>query len=149
MAKTTVKAQAHLQDNYRVEVSARSHKLIIDEPERLGGTDEGPNPVEVLLGAFGACHSIVARTYAKKFDIDLQDFWVELEGDFDTDGFLGKSDVRPGFSDIRYTFHLQTTASDEQVQAFIAYIEAHCPIGDTLANLVNVSLAGYVIEQTV
>lgn len=147
MTYTTFKATATLQDNYRVEVAARSHKLIIDEPASLGGTDEGANPVEVLLGALGACQSIVARTYAKQFDIDLQDFWVELEGDIDTDGFLGKSDVRPGFSDIRYTFHIQTTAPDERVQAFIKHLEAHCPVGDTIANVVNVSLAGYVVEQ--
>lgn len=94
---TTVSATTVLKDNLLVEAETRGHKVIVDEPLDLGGTDRGMNPVELLLSALGACQSIVARTYAKKFDIDLQNFWVELEGDIDLDGFLGKSDVRPGF----------------------------------------------------
>lgn len=30
----------------------RGKKIIIDEPQELGGTDTGPNPVEYLLAAF-------------------------------------------------------------------------------------------------
>lgn len=50
--------------------------------------------------------SIVARVYAMKFHVQLDDFWVEVEGDLDTDGFMNKSDVRRGYSEIRYTFHI-------------------------------------------
>ncbi|MBP1968553.1 putative OsmC-like protein [Virgibacillus natechei] len=107
------------------------------------------NPVELLLSSLGACQSIVARTYAKKFEIDLQNFWVELEGDIDLDGFLGKSDVRPGFSDIRYTFHLETDAPEEKIQAYKEFIESHCPVGDTIANQVNLVPAKVVIENPV
>ena len=92
---------------------------------------------ELLLSTLGACQSIVARTYANKFDIDLQNFWVEVEGDIDLDGFFGKSDVRPGFQTIRYTFHIETTASEEKIEAYKEYIEAHCPVGDTIENTVN------------
>lgn len=41
-----------------------------------------------------------------KFHVQLDDFWVEVEGDLDTDGFMNKSDVRRGYSEIRYTFHI-------------------------------------------
>jgi uncharacterized OsmC-like protein len=103
----------------------------------------------LLLSALGACQSIVARTYAKRFDIDLQNFWVELEGDIDLDGFLAKSDVRPGFLTIRYTFHIETNAPKEKVEEFKMFIEAHCPVGDTIANTVNLVSSGIVIEKTV
>src|SRR5690606_37433610 len=125
MAVETFKAKAVLKENVLVETEARGHKVIIDEPKSLGGTDKGMNPVELILSALGACQSIVARTYAKKFDINLDNFWVEAEGDLDTDGFLNKSDVRPGFSDIRYTFHIETDAPEEKVEAFKQFIEAH------------------------
>lgn len=147
--KITVKANTVLKENVLVEAEARGHKIIVDEPASLGGTDKGMNPVELLLSALGACQSIVARTYAKKFDIDLQNFWVELEGDIDLDGFFGRSDVRPGFLEIRYTFHIETSAPDEKIQAYKEYIESHCPVGDTIANTVNLSSSRVVVEKTV
>jgi len=105
------------------------------------------NPVEVVLSALGACQSIVARAYAGKFNVQLDDFWVEVEGELDTDGFLNKSDVRRGYSDIRYTFHIKTDAPQEQVEAFIEFLERTCPVGDTIANPVNLKLNGIVIEK--
>lgn len=149
MAVTTFKANTFLKEKVLVEANVRGHKIIIDEPKELGGDDQAPNPVELLLSALGACQSIVARTFAKKFEIDLQNFWVELEGDLDTDGFLGKSDIRPGFLTIRYTFHIKTNASEEKVEEFKKYIEAHCPVGDTIANTVNLVSSGIVIENSV
>jgi uncharacterized OsmC-like protein len=146
MALSTYKVKTTLKENVLVEAEARSHKVIIDEPKNLGGTDKGMNPVELLLSALGACQSIVARIYAEKFDIDLQNFWVEVEGDIDSDGFLGKSDVRPGFQTIRYTFHIETTASEEKIEAYKEYIEAHCPVGDTIANTVDLVSSKVVVE---
>ncbi|SFD40903.1 Uncharacterized OsmC-related protein [Lentibacillus persicus] len=149
MANTTVSAKAVLKDNLLVETESRGHKVIVDEPENLGGTDKGMNPVELLLSSLGACQSIVARTYAEKFEIELQNFRVELEGDIDLDGFLGKSDVRPGFSDIRYVFYIETDAPEDKLQAYKDFIEAHCPVGDTIANQVNLGSAKVVVEKTV
>lgn len=146
MAVTTFKAKTVLKENVQVEAEARGHKVIIDEPTSLGGTDKGMNPVELLLSSLGACQAIVARTYAKKFKIDLQKFWVELEGDIDIDGFLNKSDVRPGFLSIRATFHIQTNAPEEQVNAYKQFIEAHCPVGDSIANTVDLT-SKVVIER--
>jgi uncharacterized OsmC-like protein len=124
-------------------------EVIIDEPKSLGGTDTGMNPVELLLSALGACQAIVARVYAKKFNIKLDNLWIEVEGDLDTDGFLNKSDVRPGYSDIRYNIHIETDAPREKVEEFVAFIESKCPVGDTIANPVNLKLNEIVIESTV
>lgn len=148
MPISTFKASAHLQEGVAVKVRSRSFELTIDEPRSLGGTDTGMNPVEAVLGALGACQSIVARVYARKFGIKLDDFRVELEGDLDLDGFFQKSDVRPGYSDIRYTFYVKTDASREQVEEFVQFLERTCPVGDTIANPVNLKLSGIVIEES-
>jgi len=105
------------------------------------------NPVEAVLGALGACQSIVARVYAKKFEVNLQGFRVEVEGDLDLDGFFKKSDVRPGYSDIRYTFYVKTDSPRERVEKFVEFLEQTCPVGDTIANPVNLKLSGIVIED--
>ncbi|MBP1988467.1 OsmC family protein [Paenibacillus eucommiae] len=146
MPPEVFKATAHLQEGVVVKARSRNFEITIDEPKNLGGTDTGMNPVEVVLAALGACQSIVARVYAKKFNVRLDDFWVEVEGDLDTDGFFNKSDVRRGYSEIRYTFHIKTDASREQVEEFIEFLERTCPVGDTIANEVNLKLNGIIIE---
>lgn len=147
MAITTMKAKATLKENVRVEVEARGHKVIIDEPARLGGTDQGMNPLELLLSSLGACQTIVAQMFAKQFDLQYDQLWVELEGDIDTDGFLGKSDVRPGLLELRYTIHIQSNEPKEKIEEFIRFVEAHCPAGDTIANPVRMVSSGVVIEK--
>ncbi|OMF37737.1 peroxiredoxin [Paenibacillus sp. FSL H8-0548] len=146
MAVQTFKASAHLQDGVKVKTKSRHFELTIDEPKSLGGTDTGMNPVEALLASLGACQSIVARVYAPKFDVKLEDFRVEVEGDIDLDGFFDKADVRPGYSDIRYTFHIKTDSPKEKVEEFVRFLESKCPVGDTIANPVNVKLESIIIE---
>lgn len=146
MAVETFKATTHLQQGMVVKATSRNFEITIDEPKSLGGTDEGMNPVELMLCALGACQSIVARVYARKFGITLEDFWVELEGDLDTDGFMNKSDVRRGYSDIRYNIHIKTDAPREKVEEFVEFIERTCPVGDTIANPVNVVLNQIIME---
>lgn len=142
----TFKATAQLQDGVKVLTKARQFELLIDEPQSLGGTDTGMNPVEALLASLGACQSIVARVYAPKFDVQLEDFRVDVEGELDLDGFFNRSEVRPGYSDIRYTFYIKTNSPQEKVEAFVQFLESKCPVGDTIANPVNVKLNRIVIE---
>lgn len=143
----TFKATAQLQEGVKVLTKARQFELVIDEPKTLGGTDTGMNPVEALLASLGACQSIVARVYAPKFDVVLEDFRVDVEGELDLDGFFNRSEVRPGYSDIRYTFYIKTNSPEEKVKEFIQFLESKCPVGDTLANPVNLKLDRIVIEE--
>ncbi|OBR62483.1 peroxiredoxin [Paenibacillus oryzae] len=143
----TFKASAHLQEGVQVKVASRNFEFIIDEPKSLGGTDTGMNPVEALLASLGACQSIVARVYAPKFGVELKDFFVDVEGDIDLDGFFNKSDVRPGYSDIRYTFRIKTDSPKEKVEEFVKFLESKCPVGDSLANPVNLKLKDIIIES--
>lgn len=146
MPLTTFTATAHLQQGVQVKVKSRNFEVTIDEPKDLGGTDTGMNPVELVLCALGACQAIVARFYAGKFGVDFKDFRVELEGDLDTDGFMGKSDVRKGYSEIRYNIHIDTEEPREKIEEFVRFIENTCPVGDTLANTVTLKLNSIIIE---
>ncbi|MDT8979386.1 MULTISPECIES: OsmC family protein [Paenibacillus] len=147
MPLETFTASAHLQEGMVVKARSRNFEITIDEPKSLGGTDTAMNPVEVVLCALGACQSIVARAYARKFNIQLEQFWVELEGDLDTDGFMNKSDVRRGYSEIRYNIHVKSNASYEQVEQFVQFIERTCPVGDTISAPVRLVLNGIILEQ--
>ncbi|OMD59748.1 OsmC family protein [Paenibacillus odorifer] len=144
---TTFKATAKkLPNGMQVETNSRGFKIIMDEPEDLGGTDVGLNPVEALLCAFGACQAIVASAFADANDFSFEEFYVELEGDLDPDGFMGLADVRNGFQEIRFVMHFKTNESQEKADAFTDFIEKTCPVGDCLANGVKLVKAGVVIH---
>jgi uncharacterized OsmC-like protein len=146
MPKEVFKATAVLQEGVKVNVRARNFHITVDEPPALGGTDAGMNPVELVLGALGACQSIVARSYSKKFEVNLEGFRVELEGDLDTDGFMNKSDVRRGYSDIRYTYYIKSPSPKENIMALVDFVAKTCPVEDTISNPVNVVRKEIVLE---
>lgn len=61
----------------------REHKLVVDEPPDLGGSDAGPNPVELVLAALGTCQEITYRAYATTLGIPLERVSVNLTGTID------------------------------------------------------------------
>ena len=147
MPIATFKAKSKLIDGLQVDSTVRNFTLRMDEPVNLGGTDTGMNPVEALLAALGSCLTIVAGAFADTHDIELEEFWVELEGDLDPDGFLrGTEGVRKGFQEVRFTPHIKTSASEEKVQEFMAFIKNRCPVSDNLMNGVNVIANDPVID---
>lgn len=116
-------------------VSSRTHSFTLDEPQSLGGTDAGMNPVEALLGALGACKCIVARCYAEAHGITLRDITVECSGVLDPDGFLGKNpEAKIGFSSIHSVFRIEADNSPEEIAEFVAFVDRTCPVQDTLSN---------------
>lgn len=135
MATATFKATSKWVEGLQVDNTVRGFSVRMDEPADLGGTDTGMNPVEALLAALGSCQVIVAAAFAKANGIDLQDFWVELEGDLNPEGFLkGKEGVRMGFSEVRVTPHIKTSNTPEEVAKFVEFIHARCPVGDVMSN---------------
>jgi len=77
---TIHRASAHIgRDHYRTEIDVEGHKLIADEPKAIGGTDEGPRPVAMMLGALGACTSITLRMYADRKEWPMEGVHVALE----------------------------------------------------------------------
>lgn len=147
MPDATFKATTRLINGLQVENTVRQFTLQMDEPEDLGGTDTGMNPVEAMLAALGSCITIVAGAFAKQEGIDLQEFRVELEGDLDPSGFLhGAEGVRRGFNEIRFTPYIKTSSSPEDVEKFLEFIKSRCPVSDNLANETRIVAVQPVLE---
>ncbi|MGH2789147.1 MAG: OsmC family protein [Actinomycetota bacterium] len=54
---------------FRVEATTGRHRLTVDEGERLGGTDSGPDPFELIAASLGACTAIVVVDAARERDL--------------------------------------------------------------------------------
>ena len=134
-AKAVFRSTSHLVDGLKCEVRSGDHSMTIDEPEMLGGTNQGPNPVEVVLSALGACQEITYRLYADKMEIPVTGVEVEVLGEIDLCGFFAVDDnVRPGYTDIMANVKIESTASDEDIQRLIEAVDAHCPVLDIISN---------------
>jgi putative redox protein len=65
------------ETDFAVQVSARHHSLISDEPAALGGQDAGPAPYELLLASLGSCTAITLRMYANRKKWTVRSVLVE------------------------------------------------------------------------
>jgi uncharacterized OsmC-like protein len=141
LGKTIFNSRSALKEGFHSEVNLRQHQITVDEPPILGGTDQGPNPVELILAALGTCQEITYRAYATALGIPLESVSVELEGELDLRGFFAVNDqVRAGYQQINGTVRLQSSASAEKLRQLRDVVNAHCPVLDILTNPVPVKL---------
>lgn len=118
---------------FRTEIGC-SHPFVIDQPKNSGGTDEGPNPLEIFLSSLPACLCAIGRIIAMQRRINLRGIEVEVEGDIDKDFLLGKTiEGRAGFTEIRSFVKIDADLTDEEKTAFLHEIEKRCPIADNMA----------------
>jgi len=116
-------------------VESRGFKMTIDEPENLGGTNAGANPVEYLLAALAGCLNVTGHQVAKEMGFKLSSLELVLEGDLDPAKFMGKSSKnRTGYSEIRVTLKPVTDADKETLAKWLSVIEDRCPVSDNISN---------------
>ena len=140
-AVATFSATSRQVAGLRSEVAIRQFSLDVDEPEALGGTDTGPNPVELVLAALASCQEITYRLYADRLGIPLDNVAVTLEGDIDLRGFTAADEsVRPGFTAIRGSVALDSTAPASELERLKAAVDRHCPVLDIIGNAVPTAL---------
>jgi len=112
---------------HRVDVNGR-HAIVTDEPLRLGGTDEGPAPHELLPAALASCISTMVALYAERHRWEVGDTTVEVEYDPESE---------PRRFEIE--LHLPAGLSDDQVRRLERVAET-CPLRRSLE-------AGFEFEE--
>jgi putative redox protein len=93
-----------------------AHRLITDEPERLGGDGSGPAPHELLPAALAACISTTLVMYARTKDWQLGEVTVAVE--YDNHSTPRRFDV---------AIELGGDLTDEQLRR-LEKVAAACPV---------------------
>ena len=126
---------------------ARGFKMSFDEPLESGGTNKEMNPIEGVLSCLGSCQVITAAAFAKSENFKYEECFVEVEGDFDSEGFMGTPGVSVGYSELRFTVHFKTDESQEKCDKFAELMAARCPVEDNLTHGVTIKRGHVVIEK--
>lgn len=135
-------AKASSENETKTVVKTRKFEMIIDEPENLGGTNEGANPVEYMLGALAGCLNVVGHLVAKEMGFNIENLNIGLEGTLDPAKFSGQSEEgRAGYKEINVELDVDTDADKEMLKKWIEIIEERCPVSDNLANETPVNLS--------
>lgn len=143
VASTVWKARVQWDKGFRSEAHIRDFApAVSDEPEALGGTDSGSNPVEQLLGALGNCLAVGYAANATAAGITIDDLTVDLEGDLDLHTFLGLNPAgNAGYEAIRVKVNLESDASPEQLAELHDHVVGSSPVGHSLSRPVNVDIS--------
>ncbi len=140
-AAATFAAATRQLAGLRSEATIRDFRLTLDEPPALGGTDSGPNPVELVLAALGACQEITYRLFAENLGIPLNHVSVKVEGRLDLRGLFAVDEgVRPGFREIRATVEIDSPAGKDDIERLRLAVDSHCPVLDILRNVTPTKL---------
>jgi len=110
--------------SFTTDVRVRSHALVMDEPEALGGSDGGPTPGEMVAAALAACTTITLRMYADRKGWPLEAVEAHVDRQIDVGATGAGSHATPHYL-------LSVTVSgplDEAQVARLRQVAERCPV---------------------
>src|SRR5690625_6882445 len=133
MTPQTFTARATAETETRVNVQLRDFTLTIDEPVALGGSDQGPNPVEFVLAAVMGCMNVVVHLVARERGVRIRSLGATARGNLDPARFMGHpTQERTSFTEIEVELDIDSDASREQLEEIIRVAEERSPVSDNL-----------------
>jgi uncharacterized OsmC-like protein len=141
----TVRAEGRWKGQFRTDLEVRDFNFIAAEPEKIGGNNEGPTPMEYVLGALNGCLGVVVELVAKEQGIPLHDLKISSSGLVDQRGLFGTADVSPQFQSVDVNVTLLTSAPSAKLTTLKRQVLKRCPV----YNLIHDSKAGINITWTI
>ena len=116
----------------------RDFVIKADEPEEILGSNEAPNPQELLFAALNACMTVGYVAGAAKRGITLSKLEIETKGTLDLRGFFALNDtVPPGYPGLEYVVRIAGDGTAEQFAEIHAEVQATSPNYDNLARAIR------------
>ncbi|MEJ7559530.1 MAG: OsmC family protein [Pedobacter sp.] len=131
MSSNSITAITELdRSHYRTKIYSGGHFIYSDEPESVGGSDEGMTPGALLLASLGSCTAITIRMYADRKQIPLDAIKIELE--------ICAEENMSAQTSINRKIELTGDLSSEQ-HGRLMEIADRCPIHRILSNPIKIT----------
>jgi putative redox protein len=116
------------------------HRLLADEPVKLGGLDSGPGPYDYLLAGLGACTSMTIRLYADFKKIPLENVSVRLNHEKK----IHTKDCEDCENKVTKVDHIDRAITlegplDAEQRKRLMEIADKCPVHQTLESKIEIS----------
>jgi putative redox protein len=102
-----------------------NHTVLVDVPQRLGGSDRGPIPSELFAASLGSCISALVADHCRRSGIDVEGMSVDVAYD--------KLDNPLRFASIKVTIDLPGADSETKRRAVLDVAE-RCPVHNTIVS---------------
>jgi len=112
-----------------VAITNTEWTLKTDEPIEDGGSNTGPNPMQLFIASLAGCQNEQAQVVAEELALDISQIDIKAEIDLDLSGFMGMSDHSNGsYKSVRLEASVTGDLSDEQVKTLGQKVDDRCPI---------------------
>jgi uncharacterized OsmC-like protein len=136
-------ARAHLAGGLVVNVTGPgSETLTTDMPTGIGGTATAASPGWLLRAAAASCVASLIAIRAAASGIAFLSVDVEVDSESDDRGILGlNAEIPAGALSTRVTVEVDAMGSSrEAVAELVAWAVEHCPVTNTIARAVPISI---------
>ncbi|MDC3411970.1 OsmC family protein [Aquibacillus sp. 3ASR75-11] len=128
-----VSTKGKWEEGVRTKVYVRDFDpIVLDEPEELGGSDQGPNPVEYVLASLSGCTLVLIEMIAKELNFSYTGIEFENEGLLDLRGMNGVEGVSPHFQKVTFKVIIDTDESDNRLKQLNEEVIRRCPVYNLL-----------------
>ena len=124
---------------FQQEILTGPHRLLADEPVKLGGLNSGPGPYDFLLAGLGACTSMTIRLYAEFKKIPLTNVSVRLNHEKK----IHSKDCEDCDNKVTKVDHIERAITlegplDAAQRAKLMEIADKCPVHQTLESKIDI-----------
>lgn len=136
-------ARARIASGLVVTVAGPTgESLTTDMPSAIGGTASAPSPGWFMRAAAAACVASLIAIRAAATGTTLSSVEVDVDSESDDRGILGLDPTIPAGA-LSYRIAVSVDAAGvarDAIESIVAWAVEHCPVTDTIARAVPVSI---------
>jgi uncharacterized OsmC-like protein len=130
VGQKTAVTRVRVIEGVHCEAEEGRWRMAADASEKSGGTAQGPDPGFIVRSALGTCLAMGYVIWAAHLDVPVSRVEVEIQADFDARGQHDVPGIPPGYSEIRYLVHIESTAPEADVQRVVETADRASMVGD-------------------
>lgn len=123
-----IEVQSLWKGKFQTENRVRDFSFLIDEPEKLGGDNQAPTPLEYVVGAFNGCILVVIEMVSKEIGFQYTDIKISSLAWVDRRGLSGTADVSPYYTHFTNSITFISSESAERLEELKRIVQKRCPM---------------------
>ena len=106
----------------------RGYTLVMDEPKHLGGSGEGPSPMDYQATSLAGCTAVMLERCARDAKLEIGSLKVKSAIVYSPRGIAGREGYQSHPTEAHSEIWLEIDADHEQIEALKAEYSRRCPV---------------------